>query len=150
MVKGFAARDVVERFHEKYSPEPMSGCWLWLGNPSTGGYGRFRIGSQTNNTRRQVYAHIFSFELHKGPVPKGLQIDHRCRVRCCVNPRHLEAVTQKINLLRGDTIAARNKAKTHCPQGHAYEGKNLWTSKEGCRRCRACNRIRAYNKRHAI
>lgn len=100
---------LTERFERLYEPEPNSGCWLWKGATACG-YGYFR----------HRPAHRFAYELYRGPIPEGLQLDHLCRVRSCVNPSHLEAVTQGVNLHRGETIAARNAAKTHCPKGHEY------------------------------
>ena len=78
------------------SPEPNTGCWLWMGTVTAGGadpYGRFWNG-------RMAYAHRVSFELFKGPIPEGLVIDHLCRTPACVRPEHLEAVTPKENTRR--------------------------------------------------
>lgn len=110
-------------------------CWLWNSTKSVNGYGVFW------NGHKGVRAHRFSYELFKGPIPDGLQIDHLCRVRHCVNPLHLEAVTQKENLLRGESFSAINKRKTECNYGHPLSGENLriWN---GRRRCRACVRAR--------
>lgn len=80
-----------------------------------------------------------SHELHKGPIPEGLVIDHLCRNRGCVNPDHLEAVTQRENILRGEGLAAANARKTHCPKGHPYSGENLYVvPSSGRRQCRIC------------
>lgn len=85
--------------------------------------------------------HVATYEEWVGPVASGLTIDHLCRVRDCCNPEHLEPVTHRENLLRGDTVSARNVAKTHCPQGHPYSGENLilrhYPNRVG-RVCRAC------------
>jgi hypothetical protein len=86
-----------ERFYDSIEPEPNSGCWLFaLGGPR--GYGYLSVGGRGG---RRVLAHRFSYELHVGPVPEGLVLDHLCRVRRCVNPRHLEPVTQRENVFRG-------------------------------------------------
>jgi hypothetical protein len=75
-----------------------------------------------------------------GKIPEGLQIDHLCRVRECANPAHLEAVTCRENLLRGDTVTAHNANKTHCVNGHEYTPENTAITRDGCRRCRICHR----------
>ncbi len=85
----------VERFTSKYTVEPNTGCWLWTAHVVKGGYGRFRDG-------RMVLAHRWSYEHFNGPIPAGEEVDHLCRVRSCVNPQHLEAVTHVINVNRGD------------------------------------------------
>lgn len=111
------------------------GCWLFTGKQNRG-YGHFYLpdGSQ--------YAHVFAWEQENGPVPDGMELDHKCRVRHCVRPSHLEPVTHQVNVLRGVGVAAINAGKTHCPQGHAYD---ILTHDE--RRCRIC--LRAASRRHA-
>lgn len=130
-----------ERFWEKVMPVPWSGCWVWIAACNKGGYGSFD--HQT--------AHRYSYEMHKGPVPSGLVLDHLCRVKCCVNPDHLEPVTQKENVKRGtlaEAQSARGSAVTHCPQGHPYSGANLYVGAHG-RMCRTCHREKSRKRYHA-
>lgn len=117
------------RFEAKYITEPNTGCWLWIANTSAKGYGQFKLG------RRSAGAHIFSYEHHAGPVPEGLELDHAvCNTRCCVNWKHLEAVTHAENIKRADNF---NRNKTHCAKGHEYSGDNVRMDR-GQRTCRTC------------
>lgn len=116
----------------------MDGCWYWTAARYASGYGRFRLGSMHDGTRRVATAHRLAYETMVGAVPAGLELDHLCRNRACVNPAHLEPVTRRENLLRGATIPAGNAAKTHCPKGHAYDARNTRTTKDGSRVCRRC------------
>lgn len=84
---------LAERFHAKYIPEPNSGCWLWDAAVSTGGYGRIGDGSS-----KVLQAHRVAYEIHRGPIPPGLNVCHRCDVPLCVNPEHLFLGTQRENL----------------------------------------------------
>jgi hypothetical protein len=122
-------------------------CWPWGGGRSTGGYGRFFDGG------KGVQAHRFAYEMLVGPIPDGLDLDHLCRVRHCVNPSHLEPVTRSENLRRGDmhkpidggARAVWQRGKTHCPKGHPYDEENTlmhyWKRENSWRRlCRTCHR----------
>jgi len=117
-------------------PEPNSGCWLWTGYVDGRGYGA--IGTE----RKLVRAHRASYEVFVGPIPSGLTIDHLCRVRCCVNPAHLEPVPFKTNVLRGESFAAVYARSDLCKNGHPFSGDNLRET-AGRRFCRACWRMRS-------
>ena len=110
-------------------------CWVWLGVKNAKGYGRFSRG---------YMAHRVAHALNGGTIPDGYSIDHLCRNRACVNPRYLEAVPHRINLLRGNTVTARAAAATHCPSGHPYDAANTVHRKRGSRECKACIRRRNY------
>jgi len=128
---------------------PADECWIWTGALDTFGYGF--VNYQSTGCRGQTKTHRFVYALLVGDIPEGLTLDHLCRVRNCVNPDHLEPVSQQINLLRGDTIAASNAAKTHCPRGHALVGDNLVpTGLRKARRCRICARqaLRSWREAH--
>lgn len=129
--------DLRETAERLFDPEPNSGCWLWFGAGNGWGYGSLGRGGKA------YAAHRLMYEALVGPIPPGLQIDHLCRVRSCVNPTHMEPVTQRVNLLRGQTVVARQAAQTHCVHGHAFTEDNTWVSKKGKRGCRACNRRKA-------
>lgn len=135
-------------FWDKVNKEGKNNCWIWTACCTPQGYGQYRIpGNPSSNS--MAYSHRFIYEKIKGSIPEGLQIDHLCRVRHCVNPDHLEAVTSRENTLRGNSFSALNAKKIHCPQGHPYSGSNLYTTPAGDRRCRTCgrNQARAYKKR---
>jgi hypothetical protein len=118
------------RIWDKIHPEPNSGCWLWLGFVGADGYGQSKLG-------KARVAHRIVYEAMVGEIPEGLVIDHLCRTRCCVNPDHLEPVTHRENLLRGETLASMFLKRTHCSKGHdltfAYRRAG------GSRKCRRCN-----------
>lgn len=135
------------RFWSKVVPEPMSGCWLWTAAIQCGGYGAFNGG--VTHGRRVHVAHRFAYEGLVGAVPEGLELDHLCRVRCCVNPAHLEPVTTAENTRRGvlyENQRRRFASATHCRAGHELSGANLdlrvQVSVKGAtyphRRCVAC------------
>lgn len=91
------------KFHERWMPEPNSGCWLWLGD-LVQGYGRMTVRS---SPRWQIRAHRLSFEIHKGPIPVGLDVLHKCDVQCCVNPDHLRVGDDQDNA-RDKSIRGRH------------------------------------------
>jgi hypothetical protein len=115
-------------------------CWLWTGRLVKGGYGMFFL-NRDGCVRGRV-AHRVAYELLVGPIPEGLTLDHvkdRCNNTNCVNPAHLEPVTMRENLLRGNTVNARNAAKTHCINGHEFTDENIYRRPDdGTRMCRAC------------
>lgn len=111
-----------------------AGCWEWTGFINENGYGKVNDGKG-----RMVRAHRLSYEAFVGPIPDGMTIDHLCRVRHCVNPEHLEPVTNKTNILRGTSFSAINASKTECSRGHEYTEENTYRDRKG-RSCRACRR----------
>lgn len=106
-------------------------CWLWMGSVKPDGYAQIRFRG------RSTYVHRISYELVRGKIPVGMFLDHLCRNRCCVNPFHLEVVTNRENVLRGVSPIAWNINKTHCPKGHPYDAKNTRVYR-GFRYCRTC------------
>jgi HNH endonuclease len=137
---------VVPRFWSKV--QKTDGCWPWIGGIEPLGYGRLKIGGRAG---RWVKAHRFAYELLVGPIPSGLDLDHLCHNadpacpggkncihRRCVNPAHLEPVTHRENVLRGQGFAAQQARRTHCPQGHPYDSANTYVDASRRRHCRAC------------
>lgn len=109
-------------------PEPQSGCWIWMGSRNKGGYGKIYYKHHYWMAHRLVYTLVT--ENHPG----DLDLDHLCRVRACVNPKHLEPVTRSENLKRGLQGSVQQ-----CPYGHNYDEKNTYHH-NGHRYCRACHR----------
>ena len=127
-----------------------TGCWVWTGNMHVDGYGLV----YTKKRRFREYAHRYAYSTFVGPIPDGLQIDHLCHTRdetctggieCphrrCVNPDHLELVTQLENFKRGRNPLSLNARKTHCKNGHEFTPENTATRSDGYRRCMECDRI---------
>lgn len=127
---------LVERFWSHV--DKTESCWLWTASTNrVNGYGRYNI------ERRGIYAHRFSYQLCVGSIPEGYQIDHLCKVRSCVNPIHLEAVTPLENVARS---VSANRVKTHCKYGHEFNSENTYVY-GNARKCRKCNAARAEKNR---
>lgn len=138
LMPAMSVQQASERFLKYTLPDPNSGCWLWSGATTKAGYGVLNL------SRKVHLAHRMSYELFIGPIPEGLQLDHLCRIRCCVNPKHLEPVTNQENARRGlggKWFGKIQSAKTHCPFGHEYSQENTMLQK-GHRLCRTCRRRR--------
>jgi hypothetical protein len=138
-----------ERFLTMVEPEPMSGCWFWMGAVSRRGYGTMSVKTERPGRYgwRTRFAHQVAWDLFRGNMPDGLEPDHVCRVRSCVNPAHLEAVTHQENLRR-----AVRWHPSHCPSGHAYSPENTRPNVNGGR-CRTCHREdgrRRWRERRAV
>ena len=135
---GDSVPTVEERFWAKV--EKTDTCWLWIGTINDKGYGQFTIG------RESFRAHRFAYELLVGPIPEGLELDHLCRNRACVNSVHLEPVTTLENFRRGlsgQITRQRLLGITHCRQGHPYDLLNTyWNPRTRKRACRVCGRQR--------
>ena len=116
-------------------------CWFWEGwlNNGYGGY--------TTPDSKNHKAHRFAYEMCVGEIPEGLELDHLCRERSCVNPDHLEPVTHRENSLRGKGVAAVNASRTHSPQGHPYSVENTFLYRN-TRYCRECGRRRTRERYH--
>lgn len=127
-LKRFAARVVVD-----------GDCWLWAGEIGRSGYGYFY------EIKKHV-AHRWYYEQTVGPVPDGLELDHLCRVRHCVNPDHLEPVTHAENVRRG-MVGDFWRQKTYCRNGHEYSAENTYWSESTGRLCRTCQREQKKERR---
>lgn len=134
---------VLERLLSHVTRDPETDCWGWTGGLDTDGYGQVRSPVK----RRTIRAQRAVYEAMRGPIPKRLELDHLCRVRCCVNPDHLEPVTHQENTLRGIGPSAQHARKTHCPKGHPYSGYNLMINiRSSGRRQRVCRQC--HNAHH--
>lgn len=131
---------ITKAYIAKHTAVAANGCWVWQATVSEHGYA----------VVNHAYVHRASHELFKGNIPDGMQIDHLCRNRRCVNPDHLEAVTQRTNLLRGESRPAANHRKTHCVRGHELSGDNIvrLASRPTERPCKVCwyERNRLYKR----
>lgn len=121
----------------RYS-ETASGCWEWQLARDRDGYG-FLTTRDADGKRRYHRANRLAYEEFVGPIPEGLVVDHLCRNRACVNPEHLEAITQTLNLQRAGVAMRERK---YCSRGHAWTPENTKWEAGGKRRCRACRRLR--------
>ena len=124
---------LAQRADAKIDRNGPGGCWLWTGALNSGGYGSFSVDGRARS------AHVVMYELFVGPVPNGLELDHLCRVRHCVNPDHLEPVTRRENIIRGMRPVIQ-RALTHCCRGHEFDEANTYRY-AGSRHCRACARL---------
>lgn len=129
-------RPAADRFHELTRLDE-NGCLVWAGYVQSNGYARLWVDG------KNLMAHRWSYEFYVGPIPEGQVIDHLCRNRACVNPAHLEPVSQSENIRRGilpELTKQRGSRVTHCPQGHEYTEENTKHRKGNGRACRECGR----------
>lgn len=119
------------------SHSELGWCWLWIACCDKDGYGQFSSAPYASQR-----AHRIAYEMAYGPIPAGLEIDHLCQTRRCVNPAHLEATSGRTNTLRSRSVSARYAARTHCDNGHPYDDANTRVDGNRRRTCRACDRER--------
>lgn len=137
---GRPPRPVLERLRDNLT-FTADGCWEYASHSRRGRSYR-QIQLVQNGERVLRYAHRVVYELMVAPIPDGLQLDHLCRNRMCVNPQHLEPVSPKENTRRARALI------TECPSGHAYDAENTAFSPDGRRYCRACKRVKALARYH--
>jgi len=135
---GRPPKPVLERI-EALTITDSRGCWVYApGRASSSGYRQVLVGP-----RMLRYAHRVTYEALVGPIPDGMQLDHLCRNRACVNPAHLEPVSPRENTMRSPmSMAAVNSRKTHCPQGHPLTPENVYGAPKR-RQCKTCTNTRA-------
>lgn len=121
--------------------EEIEECWLFAGYKSPAGYGRVSFWDTERKKVTGIPVHRVMYEALVGEIPAGLVIDHLCRVRCCINPSHLEPVTHQTNILRGVGLPAQNAVKTHCSRGHELTPENMYLIRNGKNRnCKTCRK----------
>jgi hypothetical protein len=129
------------RFWSKVRIDSDEECWVWLANKNPQGYGLFR------NNGGEAGAHRFAYRHLVGDIPCGLQLDHLCRNPACVNPAHLEPVTARENIRRGNGMGGRHARNPFCAMGHALAGSNVKLEAGRWRRCRICRTAQEKAKR---
>lgn len=138
--------DLRARITERVDIEDRGhGTPCWISNRAAHSNGYTKLG----HLGRTWLTHRFAYTVFVGPIPERMQIDHLCKVRACCNPAHLEPVTCRENLLRGDTLTAAEVAMTGCIHGHDFTSENTRTTSSGKRACRTCDaeRARQYRRR---
>lgn len=145
-----------ERFMAKVViPANPDGCWIWTGAEAGrqgARYGRIWAGRRSAAGHPCAeQAHRVSYELFVGPIPEGLELDHKCRTTLCVNPKHLEPVTYLENQRRGFAPMQAQRLQTHCKRDHPFNDQNTYTWR-GTRRCRVCQAddSRRYRERKRV
>jgi hypothetical protein len=141
---GRIAPSLAERVARRTVRRGPDECWDWTGVVSYEGYGFLDRRREYGESRRQrFWVHRIAYEEAKGQIPDGFVIDHLCRNRRCVNPAHLEAVPNRVNVLRGIGITAMHARQTHCKHGHPFDAENTGRASSGGRQCKTCLRERA-------
>jgi hypothetical protein len=110
-------------------------CWVWMAAKNSMGYANFSV---SRKDRKWKLGHVFCYELFVGTVPVGKELDHLCRIPACVNWKHVEPVSHRINCLRGTSPSANNSKKTSCVNGHEFSVRNTYVDSLGSRHCRPC------------
>lgn len=132
-----------ERFWAKV--DKTDGCWNWTAGNNGNGYGLFWLDGRMQSAHRVAWFAIV------GAIPDDMQLDHLCRNRACVNPDHLEPVTQRENILRGESSSALAARRNHCANGHEYTAENTYhrpdSTARGCRACRSAQMAAYYARR---
>lgn len=132
-----------ERWRRCFIPKlrQQGECVVWTGCLDDDGYGWFSVDG------KRMPAHRYAYERANGPIPEGLQLDHLCRTHPCVHVDHVEPVTQRENILRGESPYARKARQTQCKNGHEFNPENTYRRADGtrvCRRCRSEGMLRKY------
>lgn len=130
-----------DRIWNRITVNSETGCWESTLSLNAQGYTQVRWKGRTMRLHRLIYTHLV------GPVPLDIHLDHLCRNRACCNPRHIEPVSGRENVMRGDGFASVNANKTHCPRDHEYDARNTYHDSTGARRCRQCARLTQNERR---
>lgn len=145
-------RRLIKSIRGKFQKMP-DGCWIWTGQRTKYGYAVLQLTIEGRHSSFKVHRVIWTIK--HGPMPHGLVLDHLCRVRPCINPAHLEPVTNRENILRGTGPTARNAAKTHCLRGHLLDESNInWLPQYGslnrsCKTCKKAYQLAAWHSKYS-
>lgn len=142
-------REAKDRFLSKIEVNPENGCHDWIGPVSVYGYGSHWVKGEEG--WKKYYVHRLAYVLAHGELREDMTLDHLCRNRACCNPEHLEPVSLKKNIMRGDSPSAHHSRKTHCHRGHEFTKENtgIYKGAKGkpMRRCKKCTSDRRKKNR---